>query len=224
MSVDSVNNARGFSHLVQEEEIKDEHVLTKPKYVRGPAIDKKSFIRIYYVSALRVPAAECWDLVFQLREHLLNWPRVHNIGRVSGDDVDDDLATAFVETAERKQKVTRDEIRAAVYVDSEKDLSTNKLAVEPNSKGSGRRDNGSIRDPATLLELVQTEDKNEQKDNTSTRGVPYFNVSKKWAGPTRLLLLDEKYYVGTKISELPPALQCRLCTPDSNTSIQRQGW
>ncbi|CAM6124338.1 unnamed protein product [Calypogeia fissa] len=210
--VESVNNGQVVDSLVEEEtEGTDEQrpFLTKPKYVRGPDIDKRSFIRIYYISALRVPAVDCWDLLFELREHLLHWPRVNNIGRVPGDDVDEDMATIFVETVERRKTVARDDIRAAVYMDSETELPGKKMAGKANRKGSGQQENVN-RELATQLELVEAEDEHEHETNTDNNspvsGVPFLNSSKKWSGPTRLLLLDEKY-AGKTISELPPALQ-----------------
>ncbi|KAM5585847.1 tRNA (guanine(37)-N1)-methyltransferase 1 [Rosa sericea] len=55
-------------------------------------IDEESFSRVFNIAALRVPAKDCFALESRLRGHLLNWPRVRNIGRVPGDEVEDDLA------------------------------------------------------------------------------------------------------------------------------------
>ncbi|XP_061337422.1 tRNA (guanine(37)-N1)-methyltransferase 1 [Gastrolobium bilobum] len=54
--------------------------------------NEEPFTRVFDLAALRVPSAECSALESRLRGHLLNWPRVRNIARVPGDDVDPDLA------------------------------------------------------------------------------------------------------------------------------------
>ncbi|GMP52802.1 hypothetical protein CsSME_00018489 [Camellia sinensis var. sinensis] len=54
-------------------------------------IDRESFARVYDVSALRVPSEHCFSLESRLRGHLLNWPRVRNIARVPGDEIEDDF-------------------------------------------------------------------------------------------------------------------------------------
>lgn len=51
-------------------------------------VDRDAFARVFDVAALRVPAGRCSTLEARLRGHLLNWPRVRNIARVPGDDVD----------------------------------------------------------------------------------------------------------------------------------------
>ncbi|KAM0952393.1 putative tRNA (guanine(37)-N(1))-methyltransferase [Dioscorea sansibarensis] len=51
-------------------------------------IDRESFTRSFDIAALQVPAAECSALERRLRGHLLNWPRVRNVARVPGDDLD----------------------------------------------------------------------------------------------------------------------------------------
>jgi tRNA (guanine37-N1)-methyltransferase len=43
---------------------------------------------VFDLAALRVPAAECSELERRLRGHLLNWPRIRNVARVDGDDMD----------------------------------------------------------------------------------------------------------------------------------------
>ena len=195
--------------IVKEDEIDRVPNTTKQKYVRGPDIDKESFIRIYSISALRVPVSECWDLALKLREHLLNWPRISNVGRVLGDDIDEDLASVFAETSEEKQSVKRHDVRAAVYADGEKWMSKKKLAVCNNSrKESSNQEALSNRNAAFRLDLEEEEEPiqgYEHEGNVSSN-ISHLNWSKKWTGPTRLLLLDEKY-AGKEVWELPPSLQ-----------------
>jgi tRNA (guanine37-N1)-methyltransferase len=54
-------------------------------------IDEQSFIRVFDLAALRVPAKDCFALESRLRGHLLNWPRIRNIARVPGDEVDPEV-------------------------------------------------------------------------------------------------------------------------------------
>lgn len=55
-------------------------------------LNEELFIRVFDIAALRVPAKDCFALESRLRGHLLNWPRIRNIARVPGDDVDRELA------------------------------------------------------------------------------------------------------------------------------------
>ncbi|KAG5114264.1 hypothetical protein JHK82_037533 [Glycine max] len=53
---------------------------------------EEAFTRVFHLAALRVPSSECSALESRLRGHLLNWPRLRNIARVPGDDIDPTLA------------------------------------------------------------------------------------------------------------------------------------
>ncbi|PQQ07341.1 tRNA (guanine(37)-N1)-methyltransferase 1 [Prunus yedoensis var. nudiflora] len=55
-------------------------------------INAESFSRVFDIAALRVPAKDCFALESRLRGHLLNWPRIRNIARVAGDEVEEELA------------------------------------------------------------------------------------------------------------------------------------
>lgn len=57
----------------------------------GAILDEDAFTRIFDVAALRVPSKGCFELENRLRGHLLNWPRIHNIARVPGDEVEAEL-------------------------------------------------------------------------------------------------------------------------------------
>lgn len=50
---------------------------------------------MFDLAALRVPSEHCFALESRLRGHLLNWPRIRNIARVPGDDIDDELKELF---------------------------------------------------------------------------------------------------------------------------------
>ncbi|KAJ0983591.1 hypothetical protein J5N97_011846 [Dioscorea zingiberensis] len=64
------------------------HPTPPPPPPLNGCIDRESFTRSFDLAALRVPAAECSGLERRLRGHLLNWPRVRNVARVPGDDLD----------------------------------------------------------------------------------------------------------------------------------------
>lgn len=55
------------------------------------SLNEESFVRVFDIAALRLPAKDCFAYERQLRGHLLNWPRIRNIARVPGDDVVGDL-------------------------------------------------------------------------------------------------------------------------------------
>ncbi|XP_019456280.1 PREDICTED: tRNA (guanine(37)-N1)-methyltransferase 1 [Lupinus angustifolius] len=55
-------------------------------------LNEESFTRIFNLSALRVPSSDCSSLESRLRGHLLNWPRIRNIARVPGDEIDPEIA------------------------------------------------------------------------------------------------------------------------------------
>lgn len=54
-------------------------------------LNEEDFTRIFEISAVRVPAKDCFSLENRLRGHLLNWPRIRNIARVPGDEIEDDV-------------------------------------------------------------------------------------------------------------------------------------
>ncbi|CAA7025271.1 unnamed protein product [Microthlaspi erraticum] len=54
-------------------------------------LNESDFTRIIEISAVRVPAKDCFSLENRLRGHLLNWPRIRNIARVPGDEIEEDV-------------------------------------------------------------------------------------------------------------------------------------
>ncbi|XP_063945643.1 tRNA (guanine(37)-N1)-methyltransferase 1 isoform X2 [Daucus carota subsp. sativus] len=60
-----------------------------------PLINEADFTRQFNIAALRVPSDHCFALENRLRGHLLNWPRIRNIARVLGDDIDEDVKELF---------------------------------------------------------------------------------------------------------------------------------
>ncbi|KAL0444349.1 UNVERIFIED_CONTAM: tRNA (guanine(37)-N1)-methyltransferase 2 [Sesamum latifolium] len=60
------------------------------------SLDEAAFTRVFDISALRVPSSICSTLENRLRGHLLNWPRIRNIARVPGDEIDDQLKSLLL--------------------------------------------------------------------------------------------------------------------------------
>ncbi|KAL8153907.1 hypothetical protein V2J09_011667 [Rumex salicifolius] len=54
-------------------------------------LEEDHFTRVYDIAALRVPSDRCYALENRLRGHLLNWPRIRNIARVPGDEIDGEI-------------------------------------------------------------------------------------------------------------------------------------
>ncbi|KAG1347216.1 tRNA (guanine(37)-N1)-methyltransferase 1 [Cocos nucifera] len=200
----------------------------------GPLIDKASYARVFDVAALRVPAEECAALENRLRGHLLNWPRVRNVARVPGDDVEPEfkriMRDAEGDGGDRLRSLAR---RVDGVSDGEEVVAPSqvmyreKLAKDFNWRGFVRfRNLAKISRPKkkkkkrdgerkgieakermekngfSFLEVV--EDGEEKDDMRGLLGA-YFHVGR-WRGPTRLLLLDERY-ANKDIDELPEAVK-----------------
>ncbi|KAK9674413.1 hypothetical protein RND81_12G230900 [Saponaria officinalis] len=102
-----------------------------------PPFDEGQFTRVYEVTAIRVPAEKCYDIENRIRGHLLNWPRVSNIARVSGDEVDSGVSDLIRVNNDVEKAVSR-----RIYGKAEGDgdelcevLYRDKLAKEFNAKG-----------------------------------------------------------------------------------------
>ncbi|XP_010927890.1 tRNA (guanine(37)-N(1))-methyltransferase 1 [Elaeis guineensis] len=207
----------------------------------GPLIDKASFGRVFDVAALRVPAEECAALENRLRGHLLNWPRVRNVARVSGDDVEPEfkriMRDAEGDGGDRLRSLAR---RVDGVSDGEEVVAPSpvmyreKLAKDFNWRGFVRfRNLAKISRPKkkkkkrdgeregieakermekngfSFLEVVEDGggDGEEEDDMRGLLGAD-FHVGR-WRGPTRLLLLDERY-ANKGIDELPEAVKVVL--------------
>ncbi|XLR54578.1 hypothetical protein S83_005250 [Arachis hypogaea] len=67
--------------------------LQRPQNDALLTVCEDAFTRVFHLSALCVPSAHYSALETRLRGHLLNCPRVRNITRVPGDDLNPDLAS-----------------------------------------------------------------------------------------------------------------------------------
>ncbi|KAL0443470.1 UNVERIFIED_CONTAM: tRNA (guanine(37)-N1)-methyltransferase 1 [Sesamum latifolium] len=73
------------------------------------SLDEAAFTRVFDISALRVPSSICSTLENRLRGHLLNWPRIRNIARVSGDEIDDQLKSLLPNSGDGPEAEAEDE-------------------------------------------------------------------------------------------------------------------
>ncbi|XP_068644421.1 tRNA (guanine(37)-N1)-methyltransferase 1-like isoform X2 [Aristolochia californica] len=73
-------------------------------------IDYNNFVRIFDVAAIRVPADQCFALESRLRGHLLNWPRIRNVARVPGDEMDPefrDILAGSSDESEEEERISK---------------------------------------------------------------------------------------------------------------------
>lgn len=195
-------------------------------------IDEESFSRVFNIAALRVPAKDCFALESRLRGHLLNWPRVRNIGRVPGDEVEDELVELLANQSDEEDALVS--LNRRVYGKSAGDgeplspvLYREKLAKTFDSRGyvnfrnlakmsrpnqrkkrRNEEDNeGQKRNRKGEFSVLEVEEE-EEEEGEDLKGLlgDEFQGRNKWRGSTRLLLLDERH--GDKcVEELPQAIQ-----------------
>ncbi|KAF7822785.1 tRNA (guanine(37)-N1)-methyltransferase 1 [Senna tora] len=199
-------------------------------------LDEQSFTRVFDIAALRVPSKDCFSLESKLRGHLLNWPRIRNIARVPGDDVDPEV----VQLLGRQDNSDGDgeegslvSLHRRIYGKAEGDgdvlspvLYRDKLAKTFNSRGFVKfRNLAKISRPKKKKK--KTEEENfEGNKRIQKNGFAIVEVLEdqdgeseelknllgedfkrnKWRGSTRLLLLDE-CYAGKGLEELPEAIK-----------------
>ncbi|KAK1325303.1 tRNA (guanine(37)-N1)-methyltransferase 1 [Acorus calamus] len=213
-------------------------------------IDRDGFARVFDVAALRVPAEDCAALEGRLRGHLLNWPRVRNVSRVPGDDVDPEMERILsVRNTGGGDSLSR-RMYGRADGDGEESLSPvlyrEKLVKSFNSRGFLKfRNLAKISRPKKKKERKEREgierggkrgfavvevvgDGEEMDDDGDLKGLlgDDYKVGY-WRGPTRLLLLDERY-ARRGVEELPEAVKAVLkggtseSNPSNSTLVQCQ--
>ncbi|XP_071696719.1 tRNA (guanine(37)-N(1))-methyltransferase 1-like [Rutidosis leptorrhynchoides] len=199
---------------------------------QNPSFDEDEFTREFDISALRVNADRCYALESQLRGHLLNWPRVRNIARVSGDEIDPELQKYFNSSEDEPL----DALNRRIYGKAEGDgerlspvLYRDKLVKTFNSRGFEKFRNlaklsrpkrntktktetkevkeGRKNESYIIEEVVEDYESNDE-DLSGLIGDEEYRV-RKWKGSTRLLLLDERYAHKSQ-DELPEAIKACL--------------
>ncbi|KAL5548081.1 hypothetical protein UlMin_003312 [Ulmus minor] len=200
-------------------------------------LNEESFSRVFELSAIRVPSKDCFALESRLRGHLLNWPRIRNIARVPGDEVADELVDIVgnrIEDDENgdglvslnrriygKDEGDGEKLSPVLYreelvktFDSRGFVNFRNLArmtrpekrkkKREEERGEGKKKK-SGRSAIAVVEVVEDEERGE--DLKGLLGEEF--VGRKWRGPTRLLLLDERY-ASRLPEELPEAIKVVL--------------
>ncbi|OAY71187.1 tRNA (guanine(37)-N1)-methyltransferase 1, partial [Ananas comosus] len=188
----------------------------------GAAIDRSSFIRSFDVAALRVPAAECSALEARLRGHLLNWPRVRNVARVAGDDVEPELRRMLRGPAEGDGGARLDSLarrRRNIPHRRRRRGGGGGAISRPKKKEKERKKEESReglkervgKNEFSAIEVVSNGDDDGDEEEEDMRGLLGDEFGgRRWRGPTRLLLLDERL-VNRGAEELPEAVKAVLC-------------
>ncbi|XP_058210212.1 tRNA (guanine(37)-N1)-methyltransferase 1 [Rhododendron vialii] len=200
------------------------------------SIDRDFFTRAYDIAALRVPSDRCFDLESRLRGHLLNWPRIRNIARVPGDEMEDGFKK-LISDGDDEDESSLVSLDRRIVGKGEGDgellspvLYRDKLARTFNSRGfvrfrnlarisrppkkkkRGEREGGGRREREGVGKsefcVVEVVEEEGEEDMSGLLGEE-FRVTRKWRGSTRLLLLDEKC-AGKRMEELPEAIKVVL--------------
>lgn len=190
-------------------------------------LNEQTFTRIFNLAALRVPSSDCSALENRLRGHLLNWPRIRNIARVPGDEIDPNIASLLGQKSEENNDGDDDALSSVLYRDKlaktfntrgyvkfrnlakisrpnrnnkkkEKEEEKGKIGEVEGNKRVGR--NGFVE-----VEVVEEGGVDEGLRNLIGEEIG----SGKWRGSTRLLLLDERYKDRCE-DELPEAIKAVL--------------
>ncbi|RZC80534.1 hypothetical protein C5167_043116 [Papaver somniferum] len=199
-------------------------------------INKESFSRVFELSALRVPAEECFPLENRLRGHLLNWPRVCNIARVPGDEMEDEFKKILPEkndTGEDEEEKKRlDSLDRRLYgkADDDGEELSPVLYRDNIMKSFNSRGYVNFRNVAKISRPKKNTNKRRNEGEGSDRekriGKNDFAVVEvvgnenddfsgllgedfkggRWRGSTRLLLLDENL-ANKNVEELPEAIK-----------------
>ncbi|KAK9056988.1 hypothetical protein SSX86_024354 [Deinandra increscens subsp. villosa] len=211
------------------------HESTEPKLLpqdKEDLFDENRFTRVFDISAVRVSADRCFGLESQLRGHLLNWPRIRNIARVSGDEIDAQVQKYFNSSDDEPL----DSLNRRIYGKAEGDgeklhpvLYRDKLAKTFNSRGYEKFRNlarlsrpkrktktetkevrDSKRNGCYLVEEVfdDQSDVDKRGDLSGLIGEDEYRLGI-WKGSTRLLLLDERHAYKS-FDELPEAVKACL--------------
>ncbi|KAM6580361.1 hypothetical protein CsatA_004135 [Cannabis sativa] len=202
------------------------------------AFNEESFTRVFDIAAIRVPSKDCFILENRLRGHLLNWPRIRNIARVPGDDFDDEEVKKLVGTPSNEDSLVSLDRRMHGKAEGDGEplspvLHREKLVKTFDSVGfvNFRNLAKMTRPSSRKKKMVDDEERSggKNKDKVGRKGFSVVEVvedglmegqdlkgllgegfhCRKWRGPTRLLLLDERYSKKCA-EELPEAIKVVL--------------
>lgn len=163
----------------------------------------------------------------------MNWPRIRNIARVSGDDVDEDVKEFIVSKNEEEGNLVslnrrvfgkcegdgerlsgvlyRDELVRTFDVKGFvkfRNLAKLSRPKKRKSKGGGGDNEGRGKRGSVYVVEVDEEESGVGGDEMSGLLGDDF-TGRKWRGSTRLLLLDERYS-DKELDEMPVAIKVIL--------------
>lgn len=189
---------------------------------------EEKFSKVFDIAALRVPTKDCFALENRLRGHLLNWPRIRNVARVAGDEIDDEVRDLIENGGNWNQSEEGSEESDAT---GSLVLYRDELVRKFNSQGYVNfRNLAKISRPPPKRKRNErkwdAKKKEERKESCELevlgedadeemRGLlgGEFRGKGKWIGSTRLLLLDE-CYAHKGVEELPGAVQAVIIEGD----------
>ncbi|KAI5078860.1 hypothetical protein GOP47_0006531 [Adiantum capillus-veneris] len=207
--------SRGRNNLLSQEISFCDDV---PSLPLGRAFNRLLFARTYRLVALQVSLAECESLADRLKGHLLNWPRISNIARVEGDDMDWDTVRLWANGKRRSKEGVEDSLFQAVYgtqapsgqmmkrANSGEKLSSRHLKYLECISRPGRKALKEIKEEREsrlntgkqhskkyyMVELGDSCGQTEELYLDTGLLLPGSSMGR-WRGPFRLLLLDPKY-------------------------------
>ncbi|KAG7541291.1 SAM-dependent methyltransferase TRM5/TYW2-type [Arabidopsis thaliana x Arabidopsis arenosa] len=202
---------------------------------KGVLLNEDEFTKVFEISAIRVPAKDCFALENRLRGHLLNWPRIRNIARVPGDEIEEDVVKLLGrETEDEEEDSIVDSVDRRIRGKAEGDgeklssvLHRDKLARTFNSTGYLKfRNLAKISRPKRKRKTEKATERKEKENGSRRNEMAVVEVVEdgggaedfegllgegygsrgRWRGSTRLLLLDEKYS-GEQVQDLPEAIK-----------------
>ncbi|KAJ4816311.1 tRNA (guanine(37)-N1)-methyltransferase [Rhynchospora pubera] len=191
-----------------------------PNLTEQSSIDRDIFTRVFDLAALRVPAAECSELERRLRGHLLNWPRIRNVARVMGDDVDPSISKLLSRNPESYSSDEEPQLSPVLHREklikqfnhrgfiNFRNLAKISRPKKKKKRFNERNDDSTEKIETSSVYKVELVSKEDNAEDWSSLIGEEFNGGS-WRGPTRLLLLDERY-ARTETHMLPGAVKALL--------------
>lgn len=198
-------------------------------------IEEERFTRVFDLVAVRVPSEECFALENQLRGHLLNWPRIRNIARVPGDEMEIEFKKFLPgKVSDEDEDGNFDSLDRRIYGKTDGDgmtlspvLYRDNLVKSFNTRGFVKfRNLAKLSRPKRKKNLIMEGGKSGVGKKVGKNDIYVVEVVRnsdeemddmtgllgddfvegKWRGSTRLLLLDEQF-VSKDVDELPDAIK-----------------
>ncbi|XP_021725997.1 tRNA (guanine(37)-N1)-methyltransferase 1-like isoform X1 [Chenopodium quinoa] len=148
------------------------------------------FTRVFEIAAIRVPSERCFELEGRIRGHLLNWPRVSNIARVPGDEIDEEVQGLLMEDKGLgigEENEVEKAVSRRIYGKAEGDgeelsgvLYRDKLAKEFNARGFVKFRN--------LAKISRPNRKKKRRKERQSEEESRGEVGEKWKGKRSVMV------------------------------------